>query len=745
MMLILQSTCTDVATNNPVIVDHTTSIAEDATNGTAIYDVNDDNTGNDTDLDGQVLTYNITAGNGDGIFGIDAVTGEITVVDNTNLDYETTTSYSLTVQAEDTDANTDDAIITIDVTNVNEFNPVIVDNTVSIPETIANGADVYDINDENTGNDTDADGQALTYTISNGNQDGVFAIDPATGEITIADNSSIDADETPSYVLNVVAQDDDLNTDDANITINVSDVATNNPVIVDHTTSIAEDATNGTAVYDVNDNNTGNDTDLDGQALTYSITAGNGDGVFGIDAATGEITVVDNTNLDYETTTSYSLTVQAEDTDANTDDAIITIDITDVVEGNNPVIVDHTTSIAEDATNGTAVYDVNDDNTGNDTDLDGHALTYIITTGNGDGIFGIDAATGEITVVDNTNLDYETTTSYSLTVQAEDTDANTDDAIITIDITDVAEGNNPVIVDHTTSIAEDATNGTAVYDVNDNNTGNDTDADGQALTYIITTGNGDGIFGIDAATGEITVVDNTNLDYETTTSYNLTVQVEDTDANTDDAIITIDIIDIAEGANPDIADADVYLDEDADNDTFVYDVDDVNTGGDTDADGDVLTYDIIDGNDDDIFDIDPGTGEITVGDNSNLDYENNNVYDILVDVKDPHGNSDIATISIYIIDKTEAVTVPEGFSPNNDGFNDAFVINGLQSTDRVEIKIYNRWGTLIFEDNNYNNDWDGRVNANMSLGNNVPSGTYFYIIKINGNDKEISGYVYMKR
>jgi gliding motility-associated-like protein len=495
----------------------------------------------------------------------------------------------------------------------------------------------------------------------------------------------------------------------------------------------------------VNDDNTGNDTDLDGQALTYSITAGNGDGVFGIDVATGEITVVDNTNLDYETTTSYSLTVQAEDTDANTDDAIITVDITDVVEGNNPVIVDHTTSIAEDANNGAAIYDVNDDNTGNDTDLDGQALTYSITAGNGDGVFGIDAATGEITVADNTNLDYETTTSYSLTVQAEDTDANTDDAIITVNITDVAEGNNPVIIDYNTSIAEDATNGTAIYDVNDDNTGNDTDLDGQALTYSITAGNVDGVFGIDAATGEITVADNTNLDYETTTSYSLTVQAEDTDANTDDAIITIDITDVADGANPDIADADVYLDEDAENDTFVYDVGDINSGGDTDADGQELSYDIVNGNDDGIFIIDATNGEITVGDNSNLDYENNDRYNITVRATDTDDNTDQAVITIYIVDKTEVITVPEGFSPNNDGFNDAFVINGLEPTDKVDIKIYNRWGTLIYEENNYNNDWDGRANVNMSLGQNLPSGTYFYIIKINGNDKEISGYVYMKR
>jgi len=53
---------------------------------------------------------------------------------------------------------------------------------------------------------------------------------------------------------------------------------------------IAEDAGIGTSVYNVNDFNTGDDTDLDGETLSYSITLGNTDGHFAIDAGTGVIT-----------------------------------------------------------------------------------------------------------------------------------------------------------------------------------------------------------------------------------------------------------------------------------------------------------------------------------------------------------------------------------------------------------------------------------------------------------------------
>ena len=98
------------------------------------------------------------------------------------------------------------------------------------------------------------------------------------------------------------------------------------PVIDDAATTVIENAPNGTLVYDVNDSNTGNDTDQDGDSLSYSITAGNGDGVFTIDANTGQITIADNSNLDYGTTSQYTLTIQASD-GSLFDTADITIDV----------------------------------------------------------------------------------------------------------------------------------------------------------------------------------------------------------------------------------------------------------------------------------------------------------------------------------------------------------------------------------------------------------------------------------
>lgn len=79
-------------------------------------------------------------------------------------------------------------------------------------------------------------------------------------------------------------------------------------------------------------------TDVDSPALTYSITGGNDAGRFAIDSATGALTLA--AALDYETTTSYVLTVQVSD-GTLTDTQQITVNVTDVLENTAPVATDH--------------------------------------------------------------------------------------------------------------------------------------------------------------------------------------------------------------------------------------------------------------------------------------------------------------------------------------------------------------------------------------------------------------------
>ncbi len=79
------------------------------------------------------------------------------------------------------------------------------------------------------------------------------------------------------------------------------------------------------------------------------------------------------------------------------------------------------------------------------------------------------------------------------------------------------------------------------------------------------------------------------------------------------------------------------------------------------------------------------------------------------------------------------------FSPDGDGINDYWIIDGIEQHKGNVVRIYNRWGILLWEGTNYDNVnvvWDGYTNTGVEM----PSATYFYLIKV-GDRKKISGWV----
>ena len=105
------------------------------------------------------------------------------------------------------------------------------------------------------------------------------------------------------------------------------------------------------------------------------------------------------------------------------------------------------------------------------------------------------------------------------------------------------------------------------------------------------------------------------------------------------------------------------------------------------------------------------------------------------------------TASIRNCDLDEIV-IPDGFSPNGDGINDAFVIKNIRTLfPNFTIEIYNRWGNKLFRGNANQPDWDGSNKNGIKIGGNeVPVGVYFFIINFNdGVKKDIQGRVYLSR
>jgi predicted outer membrane repeat protein len=125
-----------------VLEDATFNVDEDATNGTVLGTVPTDN------QTGNAITYQVVSGNEDEVFALNSSDGEITVADNSTLDYETTTAYLLTVSAGD-GALTDTATINISVNNL--FADVSIDKQASSEGTPAGAPLTYTLTFENEG------------------------------------------------------------------------------------------------------------------------------------------------------------------------------------------------------------------------------------------------------------------------------------------------------------------------------------------------------------------------------------------------------------------------------------------------------------------------------------------------------------------------------------------------------------------------------------------------------------------
>ena len=115
-----------------------------------------------------------------------------------------------------------------------------------------------------------------------------------------------------------------------------------------------------------------------------------------------------------------------------------------------------------------------------------------------------------------------------------------------------------------------------------------------------------------------------------------------------------------------------------------------------------------------------------------------------VNIKDSYGCTASATVFVAVM--CDTLNIPNGFSPNGDGTNDFFVIKGLDNYPGTTIFIYNRWGNLVYKKQDYQNDWNGQSNVSGALmGQNLPNGTYFFILDLKTNTKPLNGYVVIRR
>ncbi|MCA8986024.1 MAG: cadherin domain-containing protein [Planctomycetaceae bacterium] len=305
---------------DPVIINQTFDIREDAPNRTLLGVVAAGDPDNDK------IRYDITGGDGQGLFTVGTNGGalRLNLPANTTLDFETKSTYTLEVTV------TDDgigqlmtrALITINVLDVNEA-PVLGNYNFTVSEFAPNGTVVGTV----TAFDQDAN-DTLTYSIISGNTSGAFAINSATGQIQVANAAALDFETIPVYNLVVRVTDAGNLSDTGNVIVTVLNV-NEPPVINNQTFNIPETALKGFRVGNLVA------TDPDSPTLTYQILSGNINNAFALNATTGELTVNNDAEIHFLLRRQFTLQVSVTDSGNPilSDTATITVNVLDVANG----------------------------------------------------------------------------------------------------------------------------------------------------------------------------------------------------------------------------------------------------------------------------------------------------------------------------------------------------------------------------------------------------------------------------
>ncbi|HPL03660.1 MAG TPA: gliding motility-associated C-terminal domain-containing protein [Bacteroidales bacterium] len=99
-------------------------------------------------------------------------------------------------------------------------------------------------------------------------------------------------------------------------------------------------------------------------------------------------------------------------------------------------------------------------------------------------------------------------------------------------------------------------------------------------------------------------------------------------------------------------------------------------------------------------------------------------------------NNCLYIYDVDLMELTYCITIYNTITPNGDGANDTWIIENIDKFPRNKIWIYNRIGNLVFEAENYQNDWGGTYK-----GKDLPEGTYYYIIDLGDGKSLFKGHI----
>lgn len=119
-------------------------------------------------------------------------------------------------------------------------------------------------------------------------------------------------------------------------------------------------------------------------------------------------------------------------------------------------------------------------------------------------------------------------------------------------------------------------------------------------------------------------------------------------------------------------------------------------------------------------------------------------------------NSGVITSDVFIPNDYDVITFGTStvnlitldnyiLTPNGDGINDFLEIEEVEMSPNNELKVFNRWGRLVYSKENYKNTFTGKANVNMVVQQklNLEDGIYFYIINLKDLKLKFQGYMYI--
>ena len=664
---------------------------------------------NDTDLDGVIdpatvdlnpatpaIETSVTTT--EGTWTVDA-SGKLTFTPAANYFGSATISYTV---KDDGGATSDPGAVTVAVNPVNDLVQIGADN----PSTDEDTAVTFNA----TNNDTDVDGTVVTSTLdldpatagiqhSVSRPQGIWSADNA-GNVTFTPAPDFNGTATISYTVN-----DDTGAVSLPGTITVTVLPVNDaPLAVADAVTTGED-------LGVTFNPTTNDTDVDGTIAASTLdldpsTAGiqktltKATGLWTADN-TGNITFVPKPNYNGTATISYTI----QDNGGATSNAIvITVTVTPVNDA--PVIPAKTLTVTQGrgATDNLLTGGLDPDGTPltiNTTPLTGPSHGTITIKSDGTFIYMADATyTGSDQVVVEV-----CDSGLPLPALCEN---------VTLSIT-IVSNQGPVVSVKRPVTAEDTKATGSVL------SSTDVDPEGLPLKVATTPLGG-------PAHGQIVIHTDGTFTYTPDENYHGqdTVQVSVCDTNPVPACTNTELIFTITPVN----DAPVLSD-----DVLTGDRNAETTGsilvGDYDPDSTKL-----------VVNTTPVTapehGSIVIDSDGNFTYvpdknftgEDKVVIEVC-DSGDPMpGLCATTTLTITVTDPLAGVIfVPEGFSPNGDNVNDNFVIT-YTGNEPVHLQVFNRWGNIVYSNDAYQNDWQGISMHGVTIGKDLPDGTYFYKVVI---------------